>query len=597
MTGDPAQGKSVLAAYLVNACKDKYGDCLFFFCRHDNDAKRSVSKILRTIAFHLAEMENVVRDTYLARKRQGISLTNMPYGMLWERLFTDCLPSKLSRTVHLVIDGFDELSDDDRQEFASLLLDVTKFNIRLLVIGRRDGVAEVLEDGDSRVKQIKINRRRTNRDIRKVVAARVEKKLSALSEQSKQVVVSTLTKKAGGLFLWAKLALEIVCKKRLESAIFKALDDLPMGLKMKSMYSMIAERISTECSDDDEKRLVKALFTWTFCSFRPLSVSELKFAIEMKFGSLINFEKTIRDLSGSLIEVGEDGDVTVVHATVKEFFMSEDAGEFRIVEEIGNKSVACICLGYLSGKVGDLPNYLHFREDSSPEPERLRLSYPLLEYASQYLFSHFQLSHPSDTLTTDILTFLEDGRSLTWIEALGAFGLVDELLTAASTMENIHKNENISEKNKRKAAQVTIDLSRIALQIEEKVTKHPRAIHVSLSSMFPSACAVGRRSRHDYARCIQPKLFNWPAWRAFRGGDQIPTDTKVSTCFTPCGGYLVFGQIPTTLGPVSIIVYQTKTYQPIIKFDPFSHQETRGGMEGGFRLDLNICFLKFDAVH
>ena len=559
LTGNPAQGKSVLAAYLIKKCKEKYGDCMYFFCRQDNEEKRSMKKVLRTIAFRLAEIEDAVRVNYMGQMKQGISLADMPCAMLWEKLFKE--PSGLSKTTHCVIDGFDELHRSDRRKFASLLSNTTFTNIRILVVSRPD---REIEDafGESHIHIVRINRRRTNKDIRKVVAARVQYKLRALSIESQRKVVDTLTKKACGLFLWAKLALDIICRKRLETAIFKALDDLPLGSEMQSLYTVIVKRISAECADDDDKELAKALLTWTFCSFRPLSIDELQFAVEMKFGPMTEFEKIIRDFSGSLIEI-DDRHVAVVHATVKDFFMSEEAGEFRISEEAGNELIASICMDYLSGTVGHLPAHLHAIEESAPEPEKLRLQYPLLEYAAKYLFCHIQTFQPSMAFISDIFTFLEGRRSLTWMEALGTFGLVHVLSSAANTIETFEDDEM--------SRNIANDLSRVAMRIEERVTKYPRSIHVSQSSMFPEACFVARQGRHDFARCLQPNLSNWPAEKAFRPAGHSALGTKVAMSFSSCGEFLVFGQMPKN-NLVTVDIYQTQTYQPVITLDPFIYQ-------------------------
>ena len=424
LIGSPGQGKSVLAAYLIKTCKEKNGDCLFFFCRQDDEAKRSISNILRTVAYSLAVIERKVRLNYLAQKSQGVCLTDMSPVMLWERLFKNNLMSGLSKTIHWVIDGFDELDDEDRGEFASLLAEVAhvKLGFKVLVVSREDReLDEALEHGEN-VRIVKLNKKRTNRDIRKFITSRVGKKFPALSEEARMRVIDGLTKRAGALFLWATLALNIVCRKRSERTLFEALDDLPLDSQMKSLYSVIFRRISNECADPGEKEIAKALHMWTLCSFRPLSLSELKCALELKFGSMFSlseFKRTIRDFGGSLIEVGEDMNVTFAHATVKEFLLSEDAGQFRIVDEAAHRYISGVCLDYLTGKIGNLERTLHAKEDATPEPDRLQSEYYLLHYAAQYVFNHIQLSqkHVSVDFVDEIISFLEGGWCLTWIEA------------------------------------------------------------------------------------------------------------------------------------------------------------------------------------
>ena len=104
---------------------------------------------------------------------------------------------------------------------------------------------------------------------------------------------------------------------------------------------------------------------------------------------------------------------------------------------------------------------------------------------------------------SNIFAFLESRRSLTWMEALGAFDFVNALSLAANTISKFGDNETNQI--------VANDLSRIAMQIEQNVTKYPRSIHVSLSTMFPETCFVARLGRYDFAERLQPELSNWPA--------------------------------------------------------------------------------------
>ena len=67
---------------------------------------------------------------------------------------------------------------------------------------------------------------------------------------------------------------------------------------------------------------------------------------ELEFGTLLDFEETISHLSGSLIEIGRENQVAAIHLTIKEFFLSDQAGDFQVkLEEDGN--IARTCLNYL----------------------------------------------------------------------------------------------------------------------------------------------------------------------------------------------------------------------------------------------------------
>src|SRR5271170_1714225 len=67
------------------------------------------------------------------------------------------------------------------------------------------------------------------------------------------------------------------------------------------------------------------------------------------------------------------------------------------------------------------PDTIYARENSKPDREKFALAYPLLEYSSRFLFSHFHITNEG---WEDIVKFLQSDRSLTWLEALGAQSIV-----------------------------------------------------------------------------------------------------------------------------------------------------------------------------
>ena len=107
VTGDPGQGKSVLAAQII----ERYEVPLYFFCPDAGMAKTTPEKLLRTLAYCLAIKDPVVRAKYLSLKETTLPLENVSFNLLWEKLFKAILNQDLSRTFHCVIDGFDQIPD------------------------------------------------------------------------------------------------------------------------------------------------------------------------------------------------------------------------------------------------------------------------------------------------------------------------------------------------------------------------------------------------------------------------------------------------------------------------------------------------------
>src|SRR5437016_1279822 len=136
---------------------------------------------------------------------------------------------------------------------------------------------------------------------------------------------------------------------------------------------------------------VKAMLTWVLCSSRPLFVRELRQALKLGFEE---YKALIRDFGGTLIEIGDQEQVTAIHYMVKEFFFSDDAGEFQLFGDSAHETLALVCLSYLNGEHNDggrrtLPEKLNLPKNSRPDLESVRKldsQQPLLLYASAHIF-------------------------------------------------------------------------------------------------------------------------------------------------------------------------------------------------------------------
>ena len=136
------------------------------------------------------------------------------------------------------------------------LQEITCFeaNVRRLVLGRPDvDLERSLDEHITRF--VQIDSERTSQDIRTFVKDRIQARWPNFPKESQNAVVDCLTEKAGGVFLWARLALDIVCKCRAVKSVFKSIEDLPAApqSRMQSLYRVIVDRIFERCSSTDDK--------------------------------------------------------------------------------------------------------------------------------------------------------------------------------------------------------------------------------------------------------------------------------------------------------------------------------------------------------
>jgi hypothetical protein len=230
LTGNPAQGKSVFAAQLIHHCRRSNLTSLHFFLRHETASQRTAAIVLRTIAFQLAMIHDTIAVEYISMKNQGVSAIDMSPFMLWEKLFKG-ISDLLTQPILWVLDGFDEGSREEKKDIASLMADISESegNVRLIIIGRPEIEAQEMFENEAPtgLHILRVPHDRTTEDIRLAVTAAVEKRLTELSPTFKENVINILVAKSGTLFLWAHLALNIICRARREKRFAMLLTDCP----------------------------------------------------------------------------------------------------------------------------------------------------------------------------------------------------------------------------------------------------------------------------------------------------------------------------------------------------------------------------------
>ena len=123
-------------------------------------------------------------------------------------------------------------------------------------------------------------------------------------------------------------------------SITQVLEEIPEG--MLSYY----KRAVTEMAGKREIPVAKVILGWTVLAARPLSVLELSNAIEQDLKIKLSSQKgAIEGLCGQLVSIDPNTDlVQVVHATAREFLMSDEAGDFKISRSQGHEAMALACI-------------------------------------------------------------------------------------------------------------------------------------------------------------------------------------------------------------------------------------------------------------
>jgi hypothetical protein len=330
--GHPGSGKSVLVKALADACPT-HAKCsedqvaTFFFDARGSADQKSMLGLLKTLLFQLLPMCAKTRNYFTNLYNLEVCRVGEDAAEHWHvRDLRDVLLRFCSvqrdTPIYIFIDAVDECEDIENKvtnarSFADFLQDLadtsydSDSNVNICVSSRRHPTvkirycAEILVDVKNRG------------DIELYVSGQLQQYGFAPSEMHK--VKDSLTSKAEGVFLWARLVL---------SSITQSFDaglnmDVPSVLRylhkvpetLYKMFDRILERLSYP-----ERLKALRLFQWAVLAQRPLSANEwvhiLAFVDEPDLHSIKKWRegiygvrdmeqlaKRLRNMTGGLLEV------------------------------------------------------------------------------------------------------------------------------------------------------------------------------------------------------------------------------------------------------------------------------------------------------
>jgi ankyrin repeat protein len=151
-------------------------------------------------------------------------------------------------------------------------------------------------------------------------------------------------------FLLAQLHFESVSTKKTLKKMKDVLKNLPTGPKAYDYaYEEAMKRIAGHDADSEE--LAKQVLSWITCSKRPLSKSELQYALAVEVGkteldeeNLPQLEDMVSVCAGLVIVDEESSIIRLVHYTTQEYFERTQRHWFPDAQT----NITTICVSYLS---------------------------------------------------------------------------------------------------------------------------------------------------------------------------------------------------------------------------------------------------------
>ncbi|KAI9674908.1 MAG: hypothetical protein M1822_009011 [Bathelium mastoideum] len=330
--GKPGAGKSVLCSYIVRSVKPCNPNIFYYFCNYRNNTVESSAHLFRSLT---AQIIQTNPDLMLYIHNEYVQ-THPTASMMALR---ELLP-KLLQTIdcsHVLVDGIDECNTTEQKYMIEELLtllssDPPSYTCKILISSR--DVPTVSRSLRKKAKAATVLSLSDEEEfLNHAIECFVHLKMSELQDELTELdpagkvssdIHRMLVEKANGMFLWVSLVLYSLDTVYSLQELRDKIKVLPSDLSQ--LYGRILTRI---CNHQDpllSKRTMQIL-GWICCSQRSLKRFELlpALAITSQRPTLDDSSmpsSQVFDTCKPLVEVRNDGSVTFVHFSVKEFLLT-----------------------------------------------------------------------------------------------------------------------------------------------------------------------------------------------------------------------------------------------------------------------------------
>jgi WD40 repeat protein len=389
-----------------------------------------------------------------------------------------------------VIDAVDECVK--YSDLFTLLKDLQScFPFQIFMTSRKlpdmSRLTRLLEGCDTSIVQIPIDD--TKRDIELYVCSRIMD-LPIDEEEEREELAQQILTKADTSFLWVRLVMDELEGVYGYDTIMQVLQGIPEG-----MFLYYARAVAEMGKKKRELHVAKAILLWVMLATRPLSIAELSHALQLDINvHLPSAKSAIEGLCGQLVSVDvHTGLVQPLHATAREFILSEEAGEFQVLKTQGHEKIALTCLRLLVGSEMQPPRNRRLLDQKQAKP----LTSVLGDYAITQFSEHaFSASTESDQLLLALERFLKT-TVLTWIEKIMAKNEAHRLIRTAKNLKayldlraKYHSPPNHHVNNIEVWA---TDLNRVVSSFGRALISSPQSVYFLVPPLCPTQSAIFRQ--------------------------------------------------------------------------------------------------------
>jgi hypothetical protein len=437
----PGAGKTVMASLVINVLQQEKKNVVFIYAEYKAQYQHTTLGYLSCITRQLASQNTAILElaTSLYQTQNANSSLEQTPPLTFAghmKLLHEC--SSLVGHVFIILDAVDEIPGIDERHGSDtrfeLLQALAKLDYASVFCTCRPHISGTLHLEAF----AEINVEATDADLRTFLEAKISasRRLSSFVSRDralKEEIVKTITRKASGMFLLARLQLDQIVTAITIRQVRQMLDRL--SSRLSDMYHHTLQRIR-EQSDAEAALGIRAI-SWIAHIERPLTVSEFGQALSIEDGDqsiddsgIVDIAIILEACAGLLYlqpasaEAGPNGPcrdeetVHFVHYTMQEYW----AENHTDLLASSHSDIANTCLTYLcldNFRKGTTRRYYESNHTNSSSK-----SEPFLAYAAAFWPAH--ASHVEETLRYDLVKILVSPRlpwlSRTWLQfALRSF--------------------------------------------------------------------------------------------------------------------------------------------------------------------------------
>ncbi|SPO06728.1 uncharacterized protein DNG_09422 [Cephalotrichum gorgonifer] len=480
--GGPATGKSVLCSYVVNNLVADGLRCQYFFIRYGDKRKRTLSFVLRSLAYQVAHSVPGMMEKISVLVDEAMDFETADPSFIWHRVFKSIVfRQQDEQPLYWVIDGLDEA--ENPRAALRLFMDVTStIPIRILFSSRpTPEIKTAYEKGSSSstVRSVAIEGKLD--DFHHYARHELE---AHGTPDFREEIEERIVEASENNFLWLRLAVDRVNRCHTRADIELALSELPAG--MEAIYDRMATSV-VEIPNPRDRSMTKKILQIITCSVRCLSTAELSQALGDITSEVLDLPRTIVGLCGGFAVADNDGKIALAHQSAREYLLGqpETNRPLTIDRQEGHKQVFLTAMQCL------LSNGLRTKLIRNNKPD-------FLDYAAENWSSHLVSSPILDGEVVSVLKrFLTSNAVLTWIYALAATRQLRILLVASKDLSRYSKG--IKRRKSPEASTLqeeelleswSVDLLRIVGKFGNVLQRTPDAVYSSVPAFCPKSSSI-----------------------------------------------------------------------------------------------------------